>query len=167
MQLVIVRHGVAEDRDRFAERGQDDALRPLTKEGRWKMERNARGLRRAISALDVLATSPLRRAEQTARIIADAYHGIDVVTVPALAPDGPLDDVLAWLRRQRASATVAVVGHEPQLGVLATWLLTGDRHSHVAFRKGGACLIEFEGRPAAGAGQLVWALTPTLLRRLS
>jgi len=167
MRLVLIRHGIAEDREEFAATGQDDALRPLTKHGRWKMERIAHGLRRVASALDILAASPLRRAQQTAKIVADAYGDIEVTTAPVLTPDAPLPEVLAWLRRQPAGATVALVGHEPQLGQLATWLLTDQTESRIEFRKGGACKLEFDGRPSAGTGQLIWALTPSLLRALA
>jgi phosphohistidine phosphatase len=167
MQLVLIRHGIAEDQEEFAATGQDDALRPLTKQGRWKMERIAHGLRRVASALDILASSPLRRAQQTAKIVAGAYGGIEVTTVPALAPETPLAEVLAWLRRQPATATLAAVGHEPHLGELATWLLTGRTESRIEFRKGGACELEFDGRPNTGTGRLIWALTPAVLRGLA
>src|SRR5271169_3309248 len=98
MQLVLVRHGIAEDREEFAATGQDDALRPLTKHGRWKMEHIARGLRRGVSALDILVSSPLRRAQQTAKIIAAAYGDIEIKTAPVFVPETPLAEVLAWIR---------------------------------------------------------------------
>jgi phosphohistidine phosphatase len=167
MQLLLIRHGIAEDQAEFAKTKQDDSLRPLTKEGRWKMERAARGLRRAVPAVEVLATSPLVRSVQTAKIIAERYHGIECVTVPSLAPDASFESFLTWLRKQRAAPTVAAVGHEPHLGGLATWLLTGSEESKIPLRKGGACLIEFEALPSAGGGVLLWALTAGLLRRIS
>jgi phosphohistidine phosphatase len=166
MQVVLIRHGIAEDREAFATEGEDDALRPLTKQGRWKMERVARGLRQAVRSIDVLATSPLVRATQTAEIIATVYRDIEVVTVPAFAPDAPLNAGLDWLRRQRSVEVVAVVGHEPHMGTLATWLLTDLAESRIPLRKGGACAIEFSGLPRAGVGNLAWTLTPALLRRL-
>src|ERR1700733_5722171 len=124
MQLILIRHGIAEDRAEFAGSGKLDSERPLTKQGQWKMERLARGLRRAVRALDVLGSSPFRRAEQTARIVSRAFHDIQVTTVPALAPAAPIDDVLRWLKHHRAGTTVAIVGHEPELGELTAWLMT-------------------------------------------
>jgi phosphohistidine phosphatase len=167
MRLVLIRHAIAEDREAFAASGQDDARRPLTKEGRWKMERNVHGLRRAIRAFDVLASSPLVRAAQTAKIVAEEYGGMDVTTAPSLAPDAPLESFLTWLRHQRQAETVAVVGHDPHLAMVGTWLLTGAREAHLELRKGGACLLEFAGPPKAGAAQLLWLLTPAVLRRLA
>src|SRR5580704_3446332 len=167
MQLILIRHGIAEDRAEFAATGNPDSERPLTKQGQWKMERLAGGLRRAVSALDVLGSSPFRRAEQTARIVSRAFHDIQVTTVPALAPTGPADNVLKWLKHHLAATTVAIVGHEPQLGELTTWLVTGTASSGVEFRKSGACLVEFKGRANAGSGRLQWMLTPALLRDLA
>lgn len=166
MQLLLIRHGLAGDRETFAATGQDDALRPLTAEGGKKMKRNARGLRRVVGAIDVLGASPLLRAAQTASIVSSAYGGVEVTTVPALAPDASPRSFLAWLRKQQDATVVAAVGHEPHLGALATWLLTGEEESHIPLRKGGACLLELEGRPRSGAATLQWALTPTMLRRL-
>jgi phosphohistidine phosphatase len=167
MQLVLIRHGIAGDRAEFAATGQDDGLRPLTKEGRRKMAKNARGLRRIVKSIDILASSPLTRAQQTAKIVATAYEGHEIATVRALVPEAPLKEVLRWLRRQRATAIVAAVGHEPQLGELITWLLTGQRQRPIELRKGGVCAIEFDGRAAQGSGHFGWMLTPALLRRLA
>jgi phosphohistidine phosphatase len=167
MKLLLVRHGIAEDQEEFAKTKQDDTLRPLTKEGRWKMERVSKGLRRAVPAVDVLAASPLVRAAQTAKIIAARYGDLSVATTPSLEPNASFDSFLSWLKRQRGAQTVAAVGHEPHLGGLATWLLTGSEISKISFRKGGACLLEFESAPSAGGGVLLWALTPALLRALA
>jgi len=65
MDLLIVRHAIAEERDAFSETGKDDAERPLTPGGRRKFKRGARGLRRIAPSIDVLATSALVRAVET------------------------------------------------------------------------------------------------------
>jgi phosphohistidine phosphatase SixA len=62
---------------------------------------------------------------------------------------------------------VAAVGHDPHLGVLITWLMTGSRDSHVTLEKGGACMLEIEGQPGARSATLEWSLTPEVLKRLS
>jgi phosphohistidine phosphatase len=166
MELVLIRHGIAEDREAFATAKRDDALRALTKQGRWKMERVAKGLRRAVRSIDLLASSPLVRATETAAIVSAAYGGLKVSGAPAFAPDSPIDAALEWIRRHGSAPTMAVVGHEPSLSTLATWLLTGSRESRLMLRKGGACAIEFTAPPRAGEGQLLWLLTPAQLRRL-
>jgi phosphohistidine phosphatase len=166
MQLLVIRHAIAQTREEFAVTAEDDALRPLTNEGRRQMERAAMGLRHIVSELDVLGSSPFLRAMQTAGIVADEYDGTEITTVKALEPDSAPEAFVAWLRRQRDSETVAIVGHEPHLGMLVTWLLTGLAEPRVPLRKGGACMLDFAALPRKGGATLRWALTPALLRRI-
>jgi phosphohistidine phosphatase len=168
VELLVIRHGVAEDKDEFAATGKDDSLRPLTKEGRWKMESNAKGLRRVLPSLDVLATSPFTRAQQTAKIVGDAYRCSEIEELAALTPDGSPRSFLTWLRKRDAEERVAIVGHEPHLSTLVSWLITGEEaEGRVELRKGGACLVRFDAVPRAGKGMLVWSLPPAILRRVT
>jgi phosphohistidine phosphatase len=165
MQLLVIRHAIAQSREEFA--GDDDTLRPLTNEGRRQMQRVAKGLRHLVRQLDVLGSSPLRRAIQTADIVAEEFTGVDIAAVRALEPESALPAFVTWLRRQRDAELVAVVGHEPHLGTLVTWLLTGLDEPRVPLKKGGACLLEFSSLPRKGGATLQWALTPALLRGAS
>ena len=168
MELLVVRHGMAEDREEFAAEEKDDSLRPLTKQGRWKIERIAKGLRYLVPSVHLVATSPFARAEQTARLVAAAYRGADVTSLDCLAPGGRPNAFLAWLREHEDVDRVIAVGHEPELGALVTWLITGQpAEGRIALRKGGACLLEFDGRLRPGEATLHWALPPTVLRRLA
>jgi phosphohistidine phosphatase len=164
MQLLVVRHGIAEDRETWAPR--DDGLRPLTEEGKKKMKEAAKGLRALLPRLDVLASSPLTRAQQTAAILAKAYDLSEPVTVEALASGQP-SALAPWLRTQATRKTVAIVGHEPGLGSLVSWLAAGSERSFVELGKGGACLLDVGERVDAGEAMLVWTLRPSQLRRLS
>jgi phosphohistidine phosphatase len=162
----LIRHGIAEDRDDFAKTGKNDAVRPLTPVGRKKMKHAAAVLRRVLRSIDVLGSSPLLRAMQTAEIIAKEYGGIDIVRIPALVPGKSPEEFRAWLRGQRSEASIAVVGHEPDLGEVATWLLCGQRESRIHIGKGGVCALELPGSADAGTAELRWLLTPELLRKL-
>jgi phosphohistidine phosphatase len=167
LELLVIRHGVAEDRDAFAESGEDDSLRPLTKEGRLKMEHAAKGLRRALRSLDVIATSPFKRAEQTAKIVARTFGHAELEPLDALTPDGTPRAFMTWLRGRSESDRVAVVGHDPHLPMLVSWLVTGEAiEGRFRLRKGGACLLEIDGQPRAGKAIMRCLLTPSLLRRL-
>jgi phosphohistidine phosphatase len=166
MKLLVIRHAIAEEREEFAYTGRPDSERPLTKEGRDKMRRAARGLAAQVPDLNVLATSPYTRAAQTAEIVAEAYGGLKPVSVAELTPEHQPDDLLPWLRSQERDTVVAVVGHEPHLGFLVGWLLTGRHESFVELKKGAACLLEFDDPPAAGNATLLWALAPAHLRAL-
>jgi phosphohistidine phosphatase len=167
MDLLVLRHAIAEDREAFAESGKDDAQRPLTDYGRRRMRKNVRGLRRVAPAPAVIAASPLRRAQDTARIVADAFGIEKVETVDALSPDRKSRDLLAWLSRQEADSVVAVVGHEPHLGTLITWLVGGRESPNAELKKGGACLLRLGDRPAAGTAVLQWLVTPAQLRAIA
>jgi phosphohistidine phosphatase len=165
MQLLVIRHAIAEDRDQWAQHGHPDAERPLTDRGRRRMRRAAAGLRTVVPQVDVLAASPLARAVETAELVAREYDA-EVQQVPQLAPEHPVDDLLPWLRRFDPGAVVAVVGHEPHLGFLVGWLLTARHESFVELKKGAACLLEFDDPPAPGDATLRWALAPSQLRAL-
>lgn len=164
MQFVIIRHAIAEERETWAPR--DDSLRPLTASGKKKMKEAAKGLRALVPRFDVLATSPLTRAMQTAQILAKVYEKSQPTVVDVLSPGQRPAAVVAWLRTQAAHKTVAVVGHEPGLGSLASWLTAGNERSFLDLGKGGACLVELPERIEAGEAMLAWVLRPSQLRAL-
>ena len=166
MQLILIRHAIAEDHEMFAETGLPDAERRLTTRGRRRMARNARGLRAVVPELDLVATSPLRRARETAEIVAEAYGGIPIVEAAMLAPGGSRDACKRWIERHKTDGALAVVGHEPHLSETTSWLVTGDSTPILFFKKGGACSVELPDRITGGAGRLQWLLTPRALRRL-
>jgi phosphohistidine phosphatase len=161
MQLLIIRHAIAVDR---GAPGIPDEERPLTPEGEEKFREVAKGLARVVDRPAALLTSPLLRAKQTAAIAAAAWGRIEPEDTPALA-SGSFEALAAALARHPDDATVAVVGHEPYVSALLARLL-GSRHDdRLAFKKGGAALVEVPGR-LAGGGRLVWFLPPKVLRRL-
>ena len=166
MQVLVIRHAIAEDRIEFARSGKSDDERPLTDEGRRRMEQAARGLRNLVPSVGVIASSPLKRAKQTADVVAAEYEATPVEIVPALSGDGDLEGVVAWLRSQPAEQTVALVGHEPDLSTLISHLLTGSSSADIAMKKGAVCLLEFAGDVEPGAATLRWLLAPKQLRAI-
>ncbi len=161
MQLLVIRHGIAEDAS-----GVDDSLRALTDEGRLKMKKAAAGLRELVEIVDVIGASPLLRAQQTAEIVAKVYGDPPVLKVRALVPESDPADLIYWLEEQESANVVAVVGHEPHLGTLVTWFLTGGHNSRVEMSKGGAALLEFPSRIREASATLKWLLTGSQLRRV-
>jgi phosphohistidine phosphatase len=166
MKLLVVRHAVAEKPGTFARTAKPDDLRPLTAGGQRKMRRAVSALQKLVPAVDVLASSPLVRAEQTAEIIAQAYPESIRLVAPELAPDTELPAFLGWLRRAGDAEVIAGVGHEPHLSHLVSWLLAGRITSFIELKKGAACLLEFAGEIAAGEARLLWLLQPAQLRRM-
>jgi phosphohistidine phosphatase len=166
MKLLLVRHAVAEPRVEEGGTQPDDALRALTARGRRRMEEIARALAWLSDPPDVLASSPLVRATETAAILADAFEGVTPVSVPELEPGAGPEAVVKWLRHLPADHTVAAVGHEPDLSITASWLIAGRKDPVLTFKKGGACLIDLEDGVGQGAATLRWLLTPKQLRAL-
>jgi phosphohistidine phosphatase len=161
-ELYLIRHGVAEQR---GEAWPDDAKRPLTARGIARLRRSARGLARAGIGFDVIVTSPLVRARQTAETMAAELDPRPlIVTMEALAPDGSQQAVIAELEKQAKRSRIALVGHEPALGELAA-KLAGLRQP-LAFKKGAICRIDVGSFPPAQVGALRWLMPPKLLRAL-
>ena len=166
MDLLVVRHAAAEDKDAFARTEQDDDLRPLTPGGQREMRDVARAIQELVPEIDVLATSPLVRAVQTAEILGQRY-GRDPVTVEWLRPEAPYEDFAAWARSHWDKRGSLIVGHEPHLSGLVSWLIAGAKRSVLELKKAGACLVEVEGKPSAGSATLVWLMGPKHLRELT
>ena len=166
MKLLIVRHGPAGSPEEWEAEGRDDRLRPLTPKGKKEVRQAAAGLVRLVPALDLLATSPWTRAAQTAAILAKEFN-CEVAEVEQLTSDHTPEELLPWLQEQRQEQTVGLVGHEPHLGLLVGYLLTGKRESFTDLKKGGACLLEVEDLSQPGGNVLQWLLTDRELRRLA
>lgn len=156
MKLLLVRHAIAHDRD--AARWPDDSLRPLTPAGRRKFAESCNTLARFKPT--IVFSSPYTRAMQTAKLLAKHAAWPKPQQMTELQPDATATQTVAALAQCEAD-TVAMVGHEPTLSLLAAHLL-GTRVMF-EFKKGGAARIEFNGHAKAGAGKLIWLATPALL----
>jgi len=163
MELLVIRHAVAEDQEEFAKTNQPDDLRPLTKAGIRRMQRAAKGLRRIAPRITVLATSPFTRATETADVVRDVLDSAPVVVLEELKPDAPFQALHEWLQHLDDGETVAIVGHEPHLSGFVSWLLTGKADPVVILKKGGVILLD---APRDGQAKIKWALTPAMLRKL-
>ncbi|MCW8917780.1 MAG: histidine phosphatase family protein [Gammaproteobacteria bacterium] len=160
-ELLVVRHAIAEERAP----GMDDALRPLTAEGRNRMVVASRGLQRQHENIDTLLSSPLLRARQTAEILAGNYPHATLQTCAALTPDLGSSKLVRALN-QTGGTSLAIVGHEPGLSRLITALICGEEGDGFVLKKGGAALLRFTDQIALGEGSLQWLLTPRQLRLL-
>jgi len=163
IELYLVRHGVA------AERGPkhpDDRLRPLTPVGVRRFKDAVRGLATLNVAIDLVLTSPLVRARETAMLLAAGLGRRPVEELEALAPGGRHQAVVeALTSHSKKYRRLALVGHEPDLGELAARLL-GARGS-LEFKKGAVCAIDVDGAMPGGPGTLRWLLPPGVLRGLA
>jgi len=163
MELYIIRHGLAHplgQKNDFA-----DERRTLTSQGRDRVREIAKGLRKLEVRPEMVLTSPLIRAQETAEIVADSL-GVDkdmLITTQNLAPGSKFEELLAEIKEKHVES-IALVGHQPDLGELAGLVVSGQNHVAVPLRKGGVCCIDVTETVPSFKGTLVWLLTPKQLR---
>jgi phosphohistidine phosphatase len=159
--LLLVRHAIAEER---GSAWPDDTVRPLTQKGEVRMRQIARRLKALGETADVVVTSPLKRAKDTALILMREWSSSsDVETLDALAPGHTPAQTMAAVAEEASGKSLALVGHEPDLGLFAAWLIGAKQP--LPFKKGGVARIELESISRPREGQLIWLATPRLLRR--
>ena len=166
MEIYIVRHGDAVDRN--DPQMTSDEMRPLTEDGRDETALMAVLLGKLGVKPDLLLTSPLVRARQTAEIIADILgpkHGATVSD--ELAPGGSLAAVLNDLLSTGRPAQTVLTGHMPEVGELVGLLAWNQRECSISFRTAGVCRVDLpDESPFPGHGQLRWLLPPRVGARL-
>jgi len=165
MEIILLRHGkspplweagVASDEDR-----------PLTEEGQAQAKRAGKALRAMGCRPDVVLSSPLLRARLTAERAVQGLGGkFPVEVFRALEPGtSPADLVRAVAGRGKAS-TLLLVGHQPDLGALASRLAFGAETPAIAIKPGGMLLLEVEGLSVNPEGRLKWLLLPSQIESL-
>lgn len=164
MELYIVRHGIAIDRE--DPKCPADPDRFLTEEGIEKTAEVAKGLAKISEAPDLVLTSPYVRAVQTAEIVGEAleYSKQKIRKTEALLPGAEPQQLFRELTREKDLSAVFVFGHAPHLDELIATAVGSKRHIS-ALKKAGVALVELK-RLTPPNGQLVWLATPKLLRKL-
>jgi phosphohistidine phosphatase len=167
MNLYFMRHGIAVAADDPSVIHENE--RPLTNKGVKRLRRAARGLRRLDIPLDVILTSPVLRARQSADIVAEAL-GMEarLEEISGLAPENTVEHLFFDLTRYQDRQHLMLMGHEPLISQTICFLLCKTR-SHgfeIKVRKGSVCRIEVDALPPTGPGVLHWFLAPKQLRLL-
>ena len=156
MRCLVVRHAPAES-------GFPDADRPLSAAG-VALVRNLRGpLQVLVPDIALIAHSPLRRARETASLLAEVFS-VPTEEADTLAP-GALDGLFGWLSQR--GRTVAMIGHEDDLSHWVCHALTGQAGRFFHFERAGACLLDFASQPRPAAARLLWLLPPEHLVRMA
>jgi phosphohistidine phosphatase len=141
MQIYFIRHGIAEERSS----SQADAPRSLTDKGRAKSQYLAKRLGEIGVRFEVILTSPLVRARQTAEILLASGLSPQLEESPWLAPEGSLEDWLDWLARSeynKEDCCLALVGHQPDLGIWAQRLVWGQSQEKILLKKNGVIAVD-------------------------
>lgn len=162
LELYIIRHGLAGEHGTYA----NDNERPLTDEGHRKTKQIAKRLDALDLHFDLILTSPLVRAQQTAEILQTVGLSKHLETSEFLAPGGDLNAWLNWLEQWQSSdrQSLAIVGHEPDLSTWAETLIWGEARQRLVLKKAGAIglLLPSDGSPI-GQSQLFWLTPPRFL----
>lgn len=157
MQLLLLRHGIAED----GHARLSDFDRALTARGRAELAHIARGLQRLKITPDAILSSPLVRAWQTAELVAPAL-GREAEIVDGLASGADWEDFQQLIEQWSASGSLMLVGHEPDLSMVAA-VLVGAPEGSLVLKKAGLIRVDIDGPVQPGRGRLRWLLTPRQL----
>ena len=153
MQLYLMRHGP------YLPKEQDPA-QGLSPQGQEVIRAVARELKALGVRPEAVAASPKKRARQTALLAAEVlgYPSSDIREsdlLKAMTPPQQTMELLAGLGGEQ----VLVVGHLPNLALVASQLLTGEPEMEIVFQAGAACALELPHAPA-GRARLLWLLPP-------
>ena len=167
MNLYLMRHGLAVER---GTPGYDsDRERPLTSKGERKVRRVAEALMRMEVSFDAIFSSPLVRAQQTADVLTDEMKFKGKVQITEhLSPGGGAKELMNLLQHDSGSSReILLVGHEPDLGLLAASLLAGGDGMTIVFKKGGIAKLAIEHLRLGRCATLEWLLTSRQLEMMA
>jgi phosphohistidine phosphatase len=166
MKLYIVRHAIAVP---HGSPGVSEDDRPLTEEGIRKMRQAASGLCCLGYVPDLILTSPLVRAGQTAEILIETFgERTELRIASSLAPGGNRKELFREIARQaKKLGGLMLVGHQPSLGEIAGEIIWETPEHYIELKKGGACAIELESVQPVPRGSLISLLTPSILRQIA
>lgn len=164
MELYIVRHGIAIDRE--DPKCPPDPERFLTEEGIEKTKTVAIGVARIASVPNLMISSPFVRAVQTAELFAKVfeYPKDKIRKSDLLLPGAEPLQLFRELSRDKDNSIVFLFGHAPHLDDLIATSLA-SKHHITSLKKAGVALIELK-RLSPPSGELVWLSTPKLLRKI-
>lgn len=162
LTLYLIRHGLAGDRGDYP----NDDERPLTKAGKKKTRQVAQRLRDLELQFNLMLTSPLVRAKQTADLLMEAGLADQLQMVDFLGDSSPINAWLAWLAawQHPDPASLALVGHEPKLSAWAEQLVFGSSSGTISLKKAGVIglSVPLDADPI-GHSTLFWLAPPRLL----
>ncbi len=164
MEIYILRHGLAGEASEWAPK--PDWQRPLTEEGRKKIKKIAKFLKRADVDFDRILTSPYLRAKQTAEIVAKSLKLEKKLSLrQTLASEASPKSFAHALGRQGCYwRSVLVVGHEPFLSQLISLWVAGNTDAiSVTLKKGGLCKLSVRKPQAGRCATLEWLVPPKVL----
>lgn len=158
MRIYILRHGISEPR----RPGKPDAARKLTKKGKQRLVRVLEGAKQAGVTPDLVLSSPLARAVETAQLAAEVLgHAGEIAETDALAPDATPQQLWQEIRKRKSAGNLLLAGHEPHLGKSIAYLL-GVPDLTIDLKKGALVRLDVDRLNGEPHAVLKWLLTPGL-----
>jgi phosphohistidine phosphatase len=158
MNLYLMRHA---DAGLARENPTLDAKRALVKDGKEQCMLMARVLSALKVQVDVIVSSPLKRALQTAQFVGtELGYDAKVEISPALGLDADYADFQQLLAKYADREGVLMVGHNPNLFQFLGRLITGNGGASIRFRKGSVARVDLDSHPP----RLHWLIDPRMAR---
>jgi len=156
MRIYMIQHGQPLPKEEDPERG-------LSEEGMRQINLSAKAMKKVGMKVDVICSSPKKRARQTAEIVAkELGYPIEKIEISSVfEPLSPPADAISYLQSFTDKTSIFVAGHLPSLAEIASELLS-EEHISIQFQMGGICEIEVEELPTH-QGKLISLLTPEQL----
>ena len=166
MELYILRHGEAGKR---IQAGSRDSERALTVSGEDEVRQIAQAFDKFGVKLDFIATSPLKRASQTADIVAKKLKlkNSSFEQWDELKPEGKKLDLYRKLSQFKPESSILIVGHEPYLSAMISEIAFGNDGGNIALRKAGLAKLDVLSFQPKIKGELRWLLTPKHLKKIA
>src|SRR5918999_4079595 len=165
MDLFILRHGEAGKRS--GSRG-SDSNRPLTAAGEKEITDIAESFKKIGIDFDVILTGPLKRAQQTADLVARRFKAQKKMRqVKELSPEGSKSDLYRMLSSFKEETSLLVVGHNPYLNEMISEVVADGKYGRIDIKKGGVVRIRVTNLTPKFKGELRWLITPRLLKLIS
>lgn len=165
MELYILRHGEA---SRRIQTGSKDSERGLTVTGQEEVEDVAKAISELGIKLDFIVTSPLKRAYQTAIIVAKElnFKNGNVKEWDELKPEGKREELYRKMTQFKQESSIMIVGHEPYLSIMVSEIVFGNGSGNIVLKKAGLARINVISFEPQIKGELRWLLTPKHLKKL-
>jgi phosphohistidine phosphatase len=118
--------------------------------------------------LDVILTSPLKRAHQTADIVAKEFKAQNKIRqLRELSPEGNKKALYQNLSSFKEGTSILLVGHNPYLSEMVSEIVTDEKSLRLDLKKGGIVRIRVTATGPKLKGELRWLITPRLSRLIS
>ena len=165
LEVYFLRHGRAGARVDDAEK---DSMRGLTGPGRRDIVSVAESLKTLGITFDVIASSPLKRAKDTAKIVAKKMSLLKKLEDwEELKPTSDSGSLYSKLSSIKAGTIILLVGHEPHMSSVMADIVSGQQDARFVLKKGGLARVHVDGFRPRISGELLWLLTPKLMKAFS